>query len=256
MDRSYQANTVGTAPSLAAGSETGFPTSGNKASGQLATIPGAYWFHMMTEELRNALVAMGITPTASDLTQLAQAFNKLLPLTGGDVTGVIATNAYPSLKSSSATNEGSLSFFGGNSASSDAGAKIYLYGGSSSEAGSFLIQAGSTGGYAQLKGTSAGSLLWKNEPIITLTKSWTSGDKWYRKYSDGWIEQGGIISYSEVKSQTITFNTAFTKTPRVVFSAFSDGSAEFTGSSVSTSNFAWRSNATTTGKIHYYACGF
>ena len=252
MDRSYQANTVGTAPSLAAGSETGFPTSGNKASGQLATIPGAYWFHMMTEELRNALVAMGITPTASDLTQLAQALQKLLPIAGGTMTGDLALSLNAAVKRVDAA--GVLALRGGMSTSD--GAYLALYGKDAAELGMFTLAVSDGSNVYRLQGKNDATLTWCGNSIVALAKEWTSGDKWYRKFSNGWIEQGGIISYSEVKSQTITFNTAFTKTPRVVFSAFSDGSAEFTGSSVSTSNFAWRSNATTTGKIHYYACGF
>ena len=29
-----------------------------------------------------------------------------------------------------------------------------------------------------------------------VTETWQSGTSWYRKYSDGWIEQGGVVSAS------------------------------------------------------------
>lgn len=37
-----------------------------------------------------------------------------------------------------------------------------------------------------------------------ITKVWSNDTSWYRKYSDGWIEQGGRVS-----SSLITLNTAF-----------------------------------------------
>lgn len=46
------------------------------------------------------------------------------------------------------------------------------------------------------KATPAGGLTWISNPVLTLVASWDGGGDWYRKYSDGWIEQGGIISVS------------------------------------------------------------
>ena len=31
-------------------------------------------------------------------------------------------------------------------------------------------------------------------PTAYITKTWVSGTSWYRKYSDGWIEQGGRLT--------------------------------------------------------------
>lgn len=47
-----------------------------------------------------------------------------------------------------------------------------------------------------------------------VVESYRNGAEWYRVWSDGWIEQGGVIlfnSYSNIV-QTITFPTAFTNT--------------------------------------------
>ena len=49
---------------------------------------------------------------------------------------------------------------------------------------------------------------------------------WYRKYSDGWIEQGGIVG----GMGTVTFPKAFTATPTVVGIARSSSSQGVTGS--------------------------
>lgn len=46
-----------------------------------------------------------------------------------------------------------------------------------------------------------------------IVESWKSGSSWYRKYSDGWIEQGGAASGGSVENVTITFQKPFSSTP-------------------------------------------
>lgn len=86
MDRVYQSNAIETPPSAVASSGS-YPTSGNKASGQLATVPGPYWFYSVTEEIRNAIIEAGLNPNSAQVNQLATAFSKYLPINGGNVTG-------------------------------------------------------------------------------------------------------------------------------------------------------------------------
>ena len=45
-----------------------------------------------------------------------------------------------------------------------------------------------------------------------IVESWRSddGSSWYRKYSDGWIEQGGVTPSVNADSYTVTLNTPFT----------------------------------------------
>lgn len=76
MDRLWEANSSTTPPTKPATLETGYPTDAGDA-----TIPGAWWFYQQTEEIRNAIVAAGITPSGDSVTQLAQAI------------GAIASNA-------------------------------------------------------------------------------------------------------------------------------------------------------------------
>jgi len=44
-------------------------------------------------------------------------------------------------------------------------------------------------------------------------KTYLSGTSWYTKYSDGWIEQGGIINLASAVTGTITFIAPFIATP-------------------------------------------
>ena len=85
MDRVYQSSAVESPPEPVASSGS-FPTSGNKLTGQAATVPGPYWFYSVTEEIRNAIIAAGMTPDPAQVNQLAKAFGKYLPLAGGNVT--------------------------------------------------------------------------------------------------------------------------------------------------------------------------
>jgi hypothetical protein len=75
MDRSYAAHTSLTAPTLPASPATGYPQGGD--IGVSPTQAGPYWFHMITESLRNVIVAAELDPDASDLTLLAQAIQAL-----------------------------------------------------------------------------------------------------------------------------------------------------------------------------------
>lgn len=53
--------------------------------------------------------------------------------------------------------------------------------------------------------------------LKTVVETWSSGTSWYRVWSDGWIEQGGLTSTMAHKSK-LTFNTAFSNT-NYVFTA-------------------------------------
>ena len=76
MDHIYESDAVDTAPELTSLKSKGYPTNGNPSLAIPATQPGAGWFYMITEELRNALVAQGIEPDVTKLNQLAEAITK------------------------------------------------------------------------------------------------------------------------------------------------------------------------------------
>lgn len=54
-----------------------------------------------------------------------------------------------------------------------------------------------------------GSLNIDNKKVVYVNETWSNGSNWYRKYSDGFIEQGGITAYSGTGSKKITFPKAF-----------------------------------------------
>lgn len=45
-----------------------------------------------------------------------------------------------------------------------------------------------------------------------ITETWRSDSSWYRKYSDGFIEQGGVTAYSNTGFTSVTLPTAFSST--------------------------------------------
>lgn len=48
-----------------------------------------------------------------------------------------------------------------------------------------------------------------------ISETWKSGRSWYRKYSDGFIEQGGFISIGSPSEVTTTFFVPFTVLPHI-----------------------------------------
>lgn len=78
MDRgSFSAAGSATPPAAPATPSSAYPTDGDPLTAIPATIPGAWWFHAVTEEIRNTLLAAGITPDYADTTQLAAAVQAL-----------------------------------------------------------------------------------------------------------------------------------------------------------------------------------
>jgi hypothetical protein len=73
MDRYWKANAAINAPTVPTSNEGGYPTDGNTAAGIDGTLPGAWWFHSITEELRNAIVSLGGNPDWTKTDQLGTA---------------------------------------------------------------------------------------------------------------------------------------------------------------------------------------
>ncbi|SIT46285.1 conserved hypothetical protein [Paraburkholderia piptadeniae] len=73
MDRYWKSNAAAAPPAVPANSAAGFPADGDPSVGVEGTVPGAWWYHTITEELRNAIVKLGGTPDYSKLDQLANA---------------------------------------------------------------------------------------------------------------------------------------------------------------------------------------
>ena len=73
VDRVYERNTSESAPAAPADPQVGYPTAGNPSQGVPATVPGPYWFHMITESLRKVITDAGLEPDHTDLGQLLEA---------------------------------------------------------------------------------------------------------------------------------------------------------------------------------------
>ena len=105
-----------------------------------------------------------------------------------------------------ADNDGCLQLYAGESGSfsNKKSASLFLtstdYTGKTVPAGSFYLTAmDATTGAKTLQGDPDGTLMWCGKSLtggLTVVAESYSANSWYRKYSDGWIEQGGIFFYS------------------------------------------------------------
>ena len=77
MKQVYYSDVSATPPSLPSTATEGYPQDGTVSGNAQATVPGAYWFYMISKELENVIQQGGLTPDASDLTQLSQVIANL-----------------------------------------------------------------------------------------------------------------------------------------------------------------------------------
>ena len=101
---------------------------------------------------------------------------------------------------------------------------------------------------------------------IRVVETWSSGTSWYRKWSDGWIEQGGEVSSRTTNtSYTETLNTSFTSTnytlvllTKGISTWFDSNGTIYTAKTTTT--FSWMTNtlagATGVTGMSWYACGY
>lgn len=94
MDRYWEANAISTAPPVPASSSGGYPTDGSPTMATPPTTPGAWWYHAITEEIRNAIVKLGGTPNFSQVDQLANAIIDSITNAINGVTANLAKVAY------------------------------------------------------------------------------------------------------------------------------------------------------------------
>lgn len=112
-----------------------------------------------------------------------------------------------------------------------------------------------------------GTLLLDSKRMVYVNETWRNGSKWYRKWSDGWIEQGGEQSSGKGWSWgSVTLNTPFTTTSYTLV----DGVAVTDGSSTANQEAsAYRFGKKGTASFRYrqladvdkpaaawYACGY
>lgn len=78
MDRVFETGAAATPPSAPAAPSTGYPTAGSPVGGIPATTPGPWWYHMITAELRGVVLAAGLAPDHTNVSQLALAIQTLI----------------------------------------------------------------------------------------------------------------------------------------------------------------------------------
>lgn len=118
--------------------------------------------------------------------------------------------------------------------------------------------------FVEFRGDNTGNLRWKNNPLIGLSASYRSGVNWYRKYSDGWIEQGGVITASSYNdSGTFTFNQPFKDSNYTITSGQARGSEAGQGTlsfyALDAASFSYKVSAGQSyynDKYHWFACGY
>lgn len=97
---------------------------------------------------------------------------------------------------------------------------------------------------------------------VHIVETWSSGSNWYRKWSDGWIEQGGCFSPSTgyVTNYTLSFNTAFSNTNySVVVSGSNSGTTNYGANYTytrSTTNVVCTVHVIAGSPASWYACGY
>ena len=80
----------------------------------------------------------------------------------------------------------------------------------------------------------------------TVVESYRNGTEWYRVWSDGWVEQGGCLTFAGTSGTTVTFTHPFTDTNyHIVMSDYSGGST-----SVYYNHLSLRNKAVTNCKIY------
>ena len=72
MDHAWEANASTLPPATPTSPSIGYP------SDALPTLPGAWWFYMLTEEMRNVILAAGLTPNFQSVSQLTAAIQAMI----------------------------------------------------------------------------------------------------------------------------------------------------------------------------------
>ena len=86
-----------------------------------------------------------------------------------------------------------------------------------------------------------------------ITEKWSSGTSWYRKYSDGWIEQGGRFTKSGYGYTTVTFPVAFSK---IVYYAGVNHQGAYRGVDMSKTTLTGSTQLGYENDTCWYACGY
>lgn len=102
------------------------------------------------------------------------------------------------------------------------------------------------------------------KPILNakayITETWSNDTSWYRKYSDGWIEQGGGYTKERNTNLTVTFPVAFKDTNYTIstsqYSRLTSSEAPVCDFTAKTNTGFAHNYASWGSKIGWFACGY
>ena len=90
MKREYKSGAAANPPAAPAAPSAGYPTEGDVLGGTAATVPGAHWFHMVTEAIVSVIEKAGMVPS-----NIATQFRDAIVTLGaapGDIKATAAAN--------------------------------------------------------------------------------------------------------------------------------------------------------------------
>ena len=112
-----------------------------------------------------------------------------------------------------------------------------------------LLASLSSSQYCELIGKPDGSLTWGWHNVLSVVAESYGNNSWYRKYSDGWIEQGLVFTSTGSKN----WATPFISSPYTVLASSTiNPTVSSTSITVSDMNYG---PSTKQSKIYVYACG-
>lgn len=171
---------------------------------------------------------------------LREAFNSRLPTSGGTMTGELILNGDPSTNLAAATKQyvdSGLSNISWNSLSGKPN----------------FATVAITGNYNDL--INRPSI--PSSPYAYVTASWRSRENFYRVWSDGFIEQGGLFSKGRDAALTVYLNRNFTTTTYKITSGLtaSTDSGRMVVISRATNSFTLQTASWDYSSM-WYACGW
>jgi hypothetical protein len=188
--------------------------------------------------------------------------NNVITSAGGTINGTLVLT-----KGTNLGNIGSISIANGDwvypALVSNTSSGFYAISGNSpKQAGEFLCRANKDGtNFIDLRGCPDGTLTWGATHVVRITASWKSGTNWYRKYSDGWIEQGGYV-YCGSHGTWLSYHLPFSDTGYYLNANAGEGtsgvryvsfySRNTTGAGMYTGDDASFNSA----NLYWYACGY
>lgn len=208
---------------------------------------------------------------SNEVVTASWAKSKFLPLAGGTMSGQITTKSKIFFETASSTryrgflykpSEGALSM--GISRSDSTDWQTFQ---SFVADGQYLLCVSDDTNTKYLDARSDGTLTWEGHPIIRLieyrSQTTSSGYTWYRKYSDGWVEQGGMQNIGN-SNRTVTFPIAMEDKDAydlqlTVIDKYRFACVENTSNRTSTSIVVTTgddSSANNDGTINWYVCGY